>query len=79
MKNVEEYEQSYFSWLSDNAICSSCGEFEVKPDNVWFDDSGYGYSTRLTKCPHCGKIVILKHIEDYGLDVNFDNRFYSYK
>lgn len=58
--------------------CKSCkSDFIFKPDEVWYDDKGLGYSTKLTKCPYCGKIVVLDYIEDCGLDVNKDKRFYQ--
>lgn len=69
MKTIKQYEDS---------ICSQCGEIKVQPESIYFDEHGYGYSTRITKCPHCGKIIILEYIQDYGLDVNNDERFYLY-
>ena len=58
--------------------CKSCkSDFVFKPDEAWFDEKGLGYSTKLTKCPYCGKIVVLKHLEDKGLNVNLDKRFYE--
>ena len=61
----------------NNSSCRSCNSsFIFKPDEVWFDEQGYGYSTRLTRCPYCGKIVVLGYIEDYGFNVNSDERFY---
>lgn len=57
--------------------CKSCDStFEYQPGDMWFDEHGLGYSTRLTHCKNCGKIVVLETIEDYGLDVNSDKRFY---
>lgn len=62
---------------SESAVCNKCGGFKVQPENVWFDEHGYGYSTKLCRCPHCGRVVILKHIEDYGLGkLNTDRRLY---
>lgn len=57
--------------------CKSCkSPFEYQPEDMWVDERGLGYSTRLVRCKHCGKIVVLGYIEDYGLDVNADKRFY---
>lgn len=75
MKTIKQYEKND----NDSAVCSSCGEFQVRPESIWFDESGYGYSTKLTRCPYCGKIIIVKYIEDYGMDVNMDWRFYHYE
>lgn len=45
--------------------CNSCAAvFNYTANDTWFDEHGYSYSTKLTKCPECGKIVILKYIED---------------
>lgn len=75
MKTSEQ--ENYFDELKDSAVCSSCRGFKVLPENVWFDEQGYSYSTKLTKCPHCGKIVILGYIEDYGFSkMNTDRRLY---
>ena len=61
-----------------NGYCKSCDStFEYQPEDMWFDEQGLGYSTRLTRCPHCNKIIVLGYIEDYGLDVNNDKRFYK--
>ena len=44
--------------------CDKCNkEFLAK---YWWDETGYGYSTKLTKCPDCGKIFI-KESDDYGI------------
>ena len=57
--------------------CISCGRFKIQPENIWFNEQGYGYSTRLTKCPHCERIIVLGHIEDYGFSkLNTDERLY---
>lgn len=77
MKTIEEYEDEFHK-LNSRAVCRSCGEFKVQPENIWFNEQGCGYSTKLTKCPHCGKIVILKVIEDYGFSkLNTDERYFK--
>lgn len=61
-----------------NAHCKSCdSDFVYTPDMTWFDEHGYGYSTKLTKCPFCKKIVVVKYYEDSWFDVNNDERFYE--
>lgn len=58
--------------------CKSCAStFEYQPEDMWFDEQGLGYSTKLVRCSCCNKIVVLGYIEDYGLDVNKDERFYK--
>jgi len=60
--------------------CKKCGEeYKLNKGNTWWDESGYGYSAKLTKCPLCGSISYIKVIEDVGLDVNHDERFYEYE
>jgi predicted RNA-binding Zn-ribbon protein involved in translation (DUF1610 family) len=52
--------------------CNSCSSvFTYTSYDTWFDENGYSYSTKLTKCPECGKIVILKYIEDSYFHRNF--------
>ena len=64
--------------LSNSKTCTKCHEdFIYYPEQIWFDDKGYGYSTKLCRCPYCGQINILKHIEDYSMKkLNRDNREY---
>ena len=76
-KKVNSYDEDYDEKLKSSMLCNSCKKFIVQPENIWFYEQGYGYSTRLTNCPHCGKLIILGYIEDYGLDVNADERFYQ--
>ena len=71
MDNIQEKDKS-------NLTCKKCKEkFVYFPEETWWDEKGYGYSTKLVKCPHCGCINVVKHVEDYGLDVNSDDRFYE--
>lgn len=58
--------------------CPKCGEqFKVEPDDIFWDDHGYGYSTKLCKCKHCNAINVIKHEEDYGLSkLNTDKRLF---
>lgn len=61
----------------NNVYCKSCKSNQVIfPGECWFDECGYGYSTKLTKCPNCGKIIVVKYIEDSGLDLNLDDKYY---
>jgi ribosomal protein S27AE len=70
---VDEIDEFNKNW----ATCSKCGDFTFLPDEVFFDDHGTGYSTKLTHCPNCGKIVVVKHLEDYGFSkLNTDRRYF---
>lgn len=57
--------------------CRKCSdEFEYSNNETFWDESGSCYSTKLVKCPNCGQINIIKYVEDRGLDVNNDPRYY---
>ena len=77
MKTIEQYEEE-FSRTQNSCKCAKCGShFIFKPDEVFWDDHGYGYSTKLCKCKECGCINVVKHVEDYGFSkMNTDRRLY---
>lgn len=79
MKNVEDYDED-FSRGQNNCVCAKCGShFIFKPDEVYWDEHGYGYSTKLVNCKKCGCINVVEHIEDYGFsNMNLDQRLYNY-
>lgn len=74
--NIVEYQSITQSYCD----CKKCKEsFKFEPDECWWDEHGFGYSTKLVKCKHCGCINVIKHIEDYGFSVmNYDSRLYDY-
>ena len=58
--------------------CKKCRTiYSYTQEDTWWDERGYGYSTKLCKCPECGNINVVSHNEDFGLDVNNDARFYK--
>lgn len=58
--------------------CSKCKEdFVYKPEETFWDEKGYGYSTLLVPCPYCKTINVIKYSEDISFDVNKDRRFYK--
>lgn len=60
-------------------VCPKCGEeFELDPASVYFDDHGYGYSTKLVNCTHCLTPNVLRYYNDVNLDINNDIRYYNY-
>ncbi|MCR5421991.1 MAG: hypothetical protein K6E98_13410 [Lachnospiraceae bacterium] len=61
----------------DNILCSLCNN-EIDMEKSLWDESGYGYSTKLLKCPQCGIIYILKYIEDENINLNYDLKYYEY-
>lgn len=46
-------------------VCKKCGRL-IKYENTdtYWDESGYGYSTKLVDCKECGKPNVLKYEED---------------
>lgn len=77
MKTIEEYESNFVK-SQNNCMCPKCGtSYIFMPDEAWYDESGYGYSTKLTHCKNCGSINVVKHTEDYGFSkINTDRRLY---
>lgn len=60
--------------------CSSCHKEYIYDDSeVFYDDYGYGYSTKLVTCKCCGKINIVRYYEDRAMKLNNDSRFYDYR
>ena len=45
---------------------------------VW-DEDGFGYSAKVWICEKCGWVARVEYIEDHGLDVNNDPRWYEYE
>lgn len=63
--------------LVQDKECKKCKTtFSYKPEDTWWDEKGYGYSTKLCRCPECGCINVIKHDQDVGLDINSDSRYY---
>lgn len=59
--------------------CKNCKEdINLESIEIWFDESGTGYSTKLCKCSHCGSIQVIRYYEDLSLDINNDDRYYRY-
>lgn len=66
--------------MKNEAICKGCGcSFWYENKETYFDDKGYGYSTKLIKCPSCGKQVVLRYYEDRSMKLNNDSRYYNYE
>lgn len=63
----------------NNCKCKKCDtEFVFKPEDVWWNDKGSMYSAKLTKCPECGCINVIRYKEDRGFNLNYDSRYYRY-
>ena len=60
-------------------VCTNCKEYyEWSITNTEWREYN-GYSVKVAICPLCGKYTTIKIVEDIGLDVNKDIRFYIYK
>lgn len=63
--------------LKKFSICKKCDKgFVYNEEDVIWDESGSGYSTKLIKCPHCGYYHVLGYIEDMALFTNVDKRYF---
>lgn len=59
--------------------CKKCKKkYHYNLEDIEYDFTGYGYITKLIRCPYCKKVKIVEYIEDKSLDVNNDKRFYIY-
>ncbi len=59
--------------------CRSCNcSVKLFPKRIIWDEKGYGYSTKLFKCPFCNQLNIIKYYEDPSLDLNRDTRWYKH-
>lgn len=77
MKTIEDYEDELVR-NQHRCTCKKCGKlFIYEPDDVWWDEKGYGYSTKLVQHKDCGCINVVEHVEDYGFSrLNTDVRLY---
>jgi predicted nucleic acid-binding Zn ribbon protein len=57
-------------------VCKKCNEkSEIEQDNIRWAEHGT-YSAKITKCPKCGAVNVIKTINAPGLFVNNDERYY---
>lgn len=63
----------------NSCTCWKCKtSFVFLPEEAYWDDKGYGYSTKLVKCSQCGSTNIIRHVEDYGFaKMNVDRRLFK--
>ena len=69
MRNDEE---------NKNVKCKSCKESFVYDEENCKMYEYSSYSQKITKCPYCGKYVVVKTFEDKSLYVNSNVNYYSY-
>lgn len=67
MEDIKEYSKT----------CMKCsdGFSYTEEDAKWHECSTY--SVKVVKCPHCKAVNVLRYIEDSGLHVNTDERYYK--
>lgn len=71
--------------VKNTYICTGCYNIvSYDDDEIYIDDHGYGYSTKLVKCKVCKKIHVIEYLPDRQMDekknqVNFDERYYDYR
>lgn len=58
--------------------CKKCNSIvRFKEEDTFWDESGYMYSTKLVKCPHCGNYLILGYESDCWLQTHCN--YYKYE
>lgn len=77
MKNIEDYEDEFSE--QNICTCKKCNSsFNYEPDDIFWDEKGYSYSTKLVHCSECGCVNVISYIEDYGFKrMNTDRRLYK--
>lgn len=59
--------------------CKKCGsQITVTDDVTYWDEKGFGYSTKLINCPICNCPNVIEYIEDKHLNLNIDAWYYKY-
>ena len=73
IEDIDFYKKNY-------CTCKKCkSSFKFKPDETFWDEHGTGYSVKLVKCPVCGCVNVVEHIEDYGFSKQNDDVRWYYK
>lgn len=72
--NIEDYDARS---IQNNCTCKKCDSYFVfKPDETfWIEHSTY--SEKVTKCPDCGCINVIRYQDGFNQNPNFDNRYYE--
>lgn len=69
--NEEEFSRT------NNCTCKKCHEsFVFKPDECHWIEQGM-YSEKVTKCPICGCINVVKYQDGFNQNPNFDRRYFK--
>lgn len=69
MNTSEQYETS-----SSLCTCNKCHSL-FKPDKYEWVEHGT-YSSKITKCPKCGCVNVVKYQDGFNQNPNFDKRYF---
>ena len=60
-----------------NCLCKKCDtNFIFKADEAWWIEQGT-YSEKVTKCPECGCVNVIKYIDGFNQNPNWNSRYYN--
>ena len=61
----------------NNCTCKKCHtNFIFKPDECsWFEQGMY--SEKVTKCPECGCINVVKYVDGFNQNPNWNKRYFK--
>lgn len=63
--------------IHKHCTCKKCDSlFQLMPDNVWWVEQGM-YSEKVTKCPECGCINVVKYQDGFNQNPNLDERYFK--
>ena len=62
---IQKRKRTRTTKCGDQHLCIHCKRvFSTDRKNYFFNESGSGYSTKLTRCPRCRSVVIVEYKED---------------
>lgn len=74
MKNIEDYEDEI---KQDICTCKKCNStFKYEPDDIFWIEQGM-YSEKVIKCPECGCINVIKYVDGFNQNPNFNRRYFN--
>ena len=75
MKTIKMYEDE-FSDVKNYCACKKCHEsFVFRPDEAHWVEQGM-YSEKVTKCPYCGCINVVRYQDGFNQNPNLDSRYF---
>lgn len=55
--------------------CKKCSLY-FQPEKIWWVEQGM-YSEKVTKCPHCECINVIKYQDGFNQNPNWDDRYFK--